>query len=157
MLVARGSGQFNQRMLEIVGQGGFLHDIGCIQLPKEIVCSPEDHLTTEQWHEMQQHPLLGLKMVENATSIPDEVKYIIYQHHEEPRGNGYPNKIKDSVIFQPAKIVALADAFSALISKRPSREAYSVEKAFEILHRVEGKYDRDLLKLFESIFIRQRT
>jgi putative nucleotidyltransferase with HDIG domain len=154
MFVAKACGQFNQRMLELVGQGGFLHDIGSIQLPKEIVCSPND-LNDEQWTEMRKHPQLGLKMVENARSIPDEVRYIIYQHHEEPHGRGYPNGIRGPVIYYPAKIVALADSFSALISKRPSRPAYTVEKAVEILQKAEGKYDREILKIFETIFVKQ--
>ncbi len=154
MFVAKGCGQFNQRTLEIVGLGGFLHDIGSIQLPKGIVCSP-DALTEDQWKEMRTHPQIGLKMVENAPSIPDEVRYIIYQHHEEPSGYGYPNGIRSPVIYYPAKIVALADAFSALISKRPSRPAYSVEKAGEIIRNSQGKYDRALLKVFETVFVRQ--
>jgi putative nucleotidyltransferase with HDIG domain len=82
MFIAKACGQFNQRMLEIVGQGGFLHDIGLIQLPRELIekTDPLPNLAEEY----KNHPQLGLKMVENASSIPDEVRYIIYQHHEQP-------------------------------------------------------------------------
>lgn len=153
MFIARASGQFNQRMLEIVGLGGFLHDIGCTQLGKDIVCSSTD-LTADQWKEMRQHPKVGLKMIESTSSIPDEVRYIVYQHHEEPSGHGYPNGIHGPVIYYPAKIVSLADGFSALISKRPFRPAYSVEQAIHILQSETGKYDRDLVKILASIFLR---
>lgn len=154
MFIAKASGQFNQRMLELVGMGGFLHDIGCTQLPKDIVCSPTE-LTQEQWAEMKNHPKIGMNMLANTSTIPDEVRYIVYQHHEEPGGRGYPNNLHGPVIYYPAKIVALADAFSALISKRPFRPAYSVEQAIHILQEGAGKHDRDLVRIMASVFLRQ--
>jgi putative nucleotidyltransferase with HDIG domain len=155
MFIARASGQFNQRTLELVGLGGFLHDIGCTQLPKEIVCSPEE-LTQEQWYQMHSHPQIGLKMIEKTQIIPDEVRYIIYQHHEEPGGQGYPNHLHGPVIYYPAKIVALADSFSALISKRPFRPAYGVNEAIKIIKDSPHKYDRELVKIVHSVFVLQQ-
>jgi putative nucleotidyltransferase with HDIG domain len=151
MFIARASGQFNQRMLELVGMGGFLHDIGSTQLPKEVVCSPTE-LTPDQWTEMRSHTTLGMKMLEATSGIPDEVRFIVYQHHEEPGGAGYPNGIRGPVIYYPAKIVALADAFSALISTRPFRPAYPVEKALQMIHQANGKFDRDLVAILISVF-----
>jgi putative nucleotidyltransferase with HDIG domain len=154
MLIARSTGLFNQRMLELIGMGGFLHDIGCTQLSKEVTCSPTE-LSSEQWSEMRQHPKIGLKMIENTALIPDEVRYIVYQHHEEPSGRGYPNALGTAVIFYPAKIVALADAFSALISKRPFRPAYSVEQALQIVKSESGKFDKDLIGQLHAIFAKE--
>lgn len=153
MFIARATGQFNKQMVELIGLGGFLHDIGCTQLPKEVVNSPTD-LTVEQWKLMHSHPKLGLKMIENTKTLPEEVRFIIYQHHEEPSGQGYPNGIRSSVIYYPAKIVALADTFSALISKRPFRPAYSVEEAIHIIEKATGKFDKDLVKMLPAIFLR---
>jgi len=152
MFIAKASGQFNSRMLEIVGLGGFVHDIGSTQLPKEIVCSPTD-LDQEQWAEMKGHAKLGLSMIEGTPNIPDEVRYIVYQHHEEPGGKGYPNGLHGPVIYYPAKIVALADAFSALISRRPFRPAFTVEQAIQILQNCPGKYDRELVKMLSTVFL----
>lgn len=154
MFLARASGQFNQRTLELVGLGGFLHDIGCTQLSKEVTCSPTE-LTALQWKEMHKHPKLGLKMLEGTPNIPDEVRYIVYQHHEEPSGRGYPNGLRGPVIYYPAKIVSLADAFSALISNRPFRPAYTVEQAVQILQTENGKHDRELVRILASVFLRQ--
>ena len=154
MFIAKASGQFNQRMLELVGFGGFLHDIGETQLPKEILYSTTE-LTAAQRTEMEAHPRMGLQMIEGTTSIPDEVRFIVYQHHEEPGGKGYPNGLHGPVIFYPAKIIALADAFSALISRRPGRPAYAVDQAIDILRSEENKYDRDLLRIMASNFLRQ--
>ena len=153
MFIARASGQFNQKTLELIGLGGFLHDIGLLHLPKEISCSPTD-LTPEQWKLMHAHPKMGLQMIENTQLIPDEVRYIVYQHHEEPGGNGYPNGIHGPVIYYPAKIVGLADSFAALISNRPFRAAYSIPEALDLIRKTPSKYDPDLVNVLVSLFSR---
>ena len=156
MFIAKASGQFNQRTLELVGMGGFLHDIGLTHVPKELVDSDKIY-EEEDRTTVQTHAQAGMKMLEQAESIPDEVRYIVYQHHEQPCGKGYPNGLHGSVIYYPAKIVALADSFSALISKRPYRPAYSVEQAIAILEgeTARGKYDRDLMTIVANVFLRQ--
>lgn len=151
MFLAKASGQATPKMLEVCGMGGFLHDVGLTLLPKEIVDSPTD-LTAAQWREMRSHPKLGLKMLEGLPNIPDEVRYIIFQHHEEPSGAGYPSGLRGSVIFFPAKIVGLADSFCALITKRPFREAYTIDQALGIIQHEVGKYDRDLVAILTNIF-----
>ena len=152
IFIGRALGQFNSQTLEWIGMGGFLHDIGCAQLSDEIVNSPID-LTDDQWDQMHTHPKLGLKMLETAASIPDEVRYIVYQHHEEPGGQGYPNGISAPVIYFPARIIGVADSFSALISKRPFRPAYSIPEALEIMRKQKGKYDQELVNLLSALFI----
>jgi putative nucleotidyltransferase with HDIG domain len=156
MFIAKASGQFNTRMLELVGLGGFLHDVGSTHISKTLLDSPKS-FEEEERSEMEEHPQHGMKMLEANTNIQDEVRYIVYQHHEQPGGKGYPNNLFGPVIYYPAKIVALADSFSALISKRPYRPAYSVEKAIEILRKgtEQGKFDRDLMEIVASVFLRQ--
>jgi len=152
MFIAKATGQVNQRTLELVGLGGFFHDIGYTQLPRELVYS-NGELSAEDWRRVRAHPKLGLNMLEHNKTIPDEVRYIVYQHHEEPGGQGYPNGLHSPVIYYPAKIVALADGFSALISKRPFRKAYSVEEAIRIIQEQPGKYDRELVKVMAQVFL----
>lgn len=156
MLLAKGTGQFDQRTLEIVGMGGFLHDIGCTQLPKEVVSSHTD-LTDEQWELMHAHPQMGLRLIENTPNLPNEVRHIVYQHHEEPGGKGYPNALPAGSIYYPAKIVALADGFSALISKRPFRPAHTVDQAFSILMKGGQKHDPELVRVMSAVFLRQAS
>lgn len=153
MFIAKASGQMNQKTLELVGLGGFLHDIGSIHLPKELVYASSD-LNAEENEQLKSHTKLGLQMLEKTPNIPDEVRYIVYQHHEQPNGKGYPNGLHGPVIYYPAKIVAIADAFSELISKRPFRAAYSVEKAIEFMQSESGKYDRELVKLLATVFLK---
>ena len=97
------------------------------------------------------HPALGLKMIEGTPGIPDEVRFIVYQHHEQPDGKGYPNGLHGKAIYYPATIVAIADSFSALISDRPFRPAFTVPQAFKILEENPGKYDRELVALLVAL------
>lgn len=154
LLLARSLGHFDTKTLEVIGLGGFLHDIGRTQLPKEVNESSTD-LTEEQWKTMKTHPKLGLDMIEVAHKVPEEVRFIIYQHHEQPGGEGYPNGLRGSAIYAPARVVALCDGFSALISDRPFRKAYTVPAALALMQSEVGKYDPNLLKVLGSIFVKQ--
>jgi putative nucleotidyltransferase with HDIG domain len=156
LFIAKASGQFNRQTLEFVGLGGFLHDIGSTQLSKDIVCSPEN-LDAREWGLIHEHPKIGLKMLEDTLGIPKEVRYIVYQHHEYPNGLGYPNQLAARSIYYPAKVVSLADSFSALISKRPFRQAYRVEDALRIIVSESGKFDPELVRIICSVFSQNNT
>lgn len=155
LLLARSLGYFDSKTLELVGLGGFLSDIGRTQLPAELNDSQRE-LTEEEWRVMRSHPKLGLKMLEKTDGVPDEVRYIVYQHHEQPGGSGYPNSIRGSVIYPLARIVSICDAFSALISKRPFRKAYTVAEAIKVMRTEHGKFDSDLLDALAKVFLQTR-
>ena len=155
ILLARATGHFNQQMLEMIALGGFLHDIGCTQVAQAILDSPSE-LGPQDWKEVRSHTKLGLQMIEKTPNIPDEVRYMVYQHHEEPDGSGYPNGLRSQAIYYPAKIVAVADAFSALISKRPYRPAFTVEQAVHVLQSNSGKHDPALIAMLATIFLRDK-
>jgi putative nucleotidyltransferase with HDIG domain len=153
LFIAKATGHFDRRTLEVMGMGAFLHDIGQTQLPKDAFDSTAQ-LTPEERDLMNQHPKLGLEMLQGATNVPEEVRYIIYQHHEEPTGKGYPNGLRGGAIYYPARVVALADTFSALVSKRPFRPAYTVEEAIEILRENKDKFDQNLVELLAAVILR---
>lgn len=156
MLIAKATGHFTQNALEQIALGAFLHDIGYTQISKEALSTPGEP-TPELWREIKSHPAVGLRMLENTSVIPKEVKYIIYQHHEQPGGLGYPNSLHSTVIYYPAKVVAIADGFSAMISKRPFRPAYTAEEALKTIRNEPGKYDSNLFEVVNSIFSRVHT
>jgi putative nucleotidyltransferase with HDIG domain len=156
LFIAKAAGIFDRETIEIIGLGGFLHDVGCTQVPEEIL-NCEAEYGPKEWGEMHKHPRLGLEMLSVCKHIPEEVRYIVYQHHEQLDGAGYPNAIGGTAIFPPVRIVALADAFSALISKRPHRPAFTAEAAIEILRKDPGKFDRTLVDLLASIIRRQKS
>lgn len=154
LLIAQSMGTYDEKTMEVIGLGGFLHDIGCTKISRLVAESP-DELSTDQWQEMKEHPRLGMKMIQDTPNIPEEVKYVVYQHHEYPSSKGYPNQLNDRVIYYPAKVVAVADSFSALISDRPFRKAYSVDDAIEIMKKEEDKFEQDIVDLLPSIFMRE--
>ncbi len=155
LFLAKAAGLKDPKILEICGVGGFLHDIGLTLLPQEIVDSPTE-FNAAQWRKMRLHPKLGVRMLETTPNVPDEVQYIILQHHESPDGLGYPNGLRGQVIFYPAKIVSIADSFCALITKRPYREAFNVEQALSIIQSESGKFDVELVQTLVSIFQEQK-
>lgn len=152
LFIGKATGQFDQKTLEEIGMGAFLHDIGCTQLPKDVIDCTTVY-TPDQRKTMEKHAKLGLQMLLETGNVPDPVKYIVYQHHEEPGGGGYPNRISSSKLYYPARVVALADAFSAMISKRPFRPAFTVEQAIKILREKKNKFDPKLVELLASIIL----
>ena len=151
IFLGKATGLLDPKTLNIVGLGGFLHDIGHSLIPNEINEAPRE-LTAAEWEVIKSHPKLGLDMLAESDNIPDEVKYIVYQHHEHPSADGYPNQLKAAAIYYPAKIVSIADSFSSLISKRPYRPAFTIPQALKVLQNDMHRYDKPLVELMTSIF-----
>lgn len=146
VILAKADGMTSDTNLKILGLGGFLHDVGVGQLTFD----PEDEeqLTPEQRREMNRHPELGRQLLDRVKGIRSEVLQIIMQHHEQPNGNGYPNGLRENDIYHPAKIVAISDTFTSLITKRSYRDAFSSSEAIAIMKESIGKFDKKLLNLF---------
>ena len=154
LLLARSSGQLHTDDLEIVGLGGFLHDIGHIASPRELLEAPRK-LTPDEFKILQGHVDEGIDRIKETMDLPREVIHIIYQHHEQPDGHGYPNGLKEKALSHPARFVQIADCFSALISTRPWRKAYTVPQAVRILLDEGEKHDRRLVALLSNLSIVQ--
>jgi HD-GYP domain-containing protein (c-di-GMP phosphodiesterase class II) len=156
LLLAKSMKLKSEKTLTTLGLGSLLHDIGMSMLTFD----PEakDELTSEERKELYQHPELGKRMVDSIKGVSPEVQMIIMQHHEQPNGRGYPNGLHDKQIYYLAKIVAIADSFSALISVRPYREeAFTPVKAIEVMVEDRGKFDIQLLDQFAKIFIQTKS
>lgn len=140
------------KALGAIGLGAMLHDLGMSQLE----FNPEDktELSPKEWREVKEHPQIGAKLLDALKGIVPEVRAIVLQHHEQPNGRGYPNGLRDTEIYLPAKIVSIADSFAALISPRPFREqSFSPLKAIEVMMEDRGKFSPKLLEKFASIFV----
>ncbi len=131
-----------------------MHDLGKIAIDDRILRKP-GKFTTQEFEEMKTHPEKGAMIVENLlTSIeePEFVKIacnVARYHHERFDGCGYPMKLKGTAIPFEARIMAIADVYDALVSKRCYKEAMSFADAFEII--VEGmgsQYDPSLRDCF---------
>ena len=127
--------------------GAYLHDIGKINVPQEILIS-EKKLTDEQWQLMKMHPTDGadiVRKIENFDTIAD----IVEQHHEKFDGSGYPNGKKGDELHYLARILTLADSFDAMTAKRPYQKSKTVEEAYaEILRCAGTQFDPELAKEF---------
>ena len=104
--------------------------------------------------QIEAHVRQGLEMIQECGQIPKEVGHIVYQHHESPDRSGLPNGLGRSSIYAPAMLVAVVDAWSALLSQVPGRRALSPEQAMAALHdeRLSGKHDAEALQLMRRVF-----
>ena len=125
-----------------------LHDIGKIGIPEHVLRKPT-MLSDDEWAIMKQHPAIGAdKVLEPNKSLHDLIPMVKF-HHEHVDGTGYPFGLKGDEIPLSARIVAIADAYHALISDRPYRKGLSVNKACEILKMGAGtQWDKELIRQF---------
>lgn len=136
---------------ETLGLASQLHDVGKVGIPDSIVLNSR-LLTEDERLTMQGHTEDGFKMLMGSNSPLLKLGSLIaLSHHERFDGNGYPNHLVGTTIPLEARIVAIADVFDALRSKRAYKRAYSLQESFEILrNRRRAQLDPELLDLFIS-------
>ncbi len=111
--------------LRVLNIGGMFHDIGKIGIPDTIL-SKKGKLSDSEYEEIKKHPIIGKQIIANSTIFRDIVP-IVYSHHERYDGEGYPQGIKGKRIPFLARIVAVADAFDAMTSKRSYRDELDLD------------------------------
>lgn len=117
-----------------------MHDIGKIGIPDGILLKP-GKLNPQEFRNMQEHARIGYEILKDSPSQYLQMGAIIaYGHHEKFDGQGYPNGLAGEAIPLPARIVAVADVFDALTSKRPYKRAWSVQDAVEFLQTQQGRH-----------------
>jgi putative two-component system response regulator len=126
-----------------------MHDIGKIGIPDLILRKP-GKLDDDEWRVMQTHATIGADIIgEHPSGVLHLAHQIALEHHEKFDGSGYPQGLVGEQIHLAARIVAIADVFDALTSVRPYKQAWSSEKAFELLREQRGKhFDPRLVDLF---------
>ena len=128
-----------------------LHDVGKLALPDEILEKPSA-LTSHEWQSVVQHPRIGQVILEQAAAIRDAVPIVLH-HHERFGGQGYPFGLRGEEIPLGARIVALADAYDAMIEDRPYKRAIGHAAAIDELRRHAGtQFDPDLVEAFVELF-----
>ena len=127
----------SERALEALYRGGIIHDIGKIGVPDSILLKPGP-LDSEEMALMRRHPLIGESIVKPLRSAAALLP-IIRHHHEHFDGTGYPDGLAGRAIPHLARIVAVCDAYDALITDRPYRKAKTPEDAVAVLVDGAGK------------------
>lgn len=146
----------DDRYLDLLTKSAPLHDIGKVAVPDSILMKP-GRLTPEECEEMKRHVTYGRDIIARSeTSLGEEsflglAREIAYSHHEKWDGSGYPEGRVNSHIPLPGRMMAIADVYDALISKRVYKPPFPHEKAFRII--LEGKgvhFDPDLVDIFQA-------
>ncbi|MFH0974981.1 MAG: HD domain-containing phosphohydrolase [Spirochaetota bacterium] len=126
-----------------------LHDVGKIGIRDSILNKP-GKLTQDEWEIMKTHSTIGYEILKSTESpFLKSGAVIAKMHHEKFDGTGYPNGLRGSQIHLFGRIVAVADVFDALMTRRPYKEPWPFEKAIELLFEEKGKhFDPDIVDLF---------
>ncbi len=133
-----------------------LHDIGMIGVSDDIIYKVEK-LNDDDWTEIKNHIKHGVRILEDIKQLRDVVEIIKY-HHEYYNGNGYPAGLQGENIPLGSRIIAIADAYDAMVSTRAYRPARSPEQAVEILHNMRGiQFDPYLVEVFDSVIDEARA
>ncbi len=103
--------------------GAYLHDVGKVRVPREILCKPGP-LTRDEFAVVQMHPIWGIELLAGV-EFPWDLKSIIRWHHERYDGTGYPDRLRGEEIPRSAQIVGIADVYDAMTTTRPYRPAFS--------------------------------
>jgi putative nucleotidyltransferase with HDIG domain len=132
--------------LEGCATGALLHDIGKSRIDPRIL-SKKGPLDEDEWNLVKKHPEWGVDLLREAEGISDAARTICLQHHEKLDGTGYPYGLTRDHIHPFARISCIADAFDALTSNRPFREAVDAASALRIMKReMSRKVDKKALK-----------
>ncbi len=143
--------------IELLVRAAPLHDIGKIGV-SDLILKKQGKLTIEEFDIMKTHASEGGKIVRNVMHDMENEDYINMAaqvaegHHEKWNGSGYPNGISGEDIPLCARIMAIADVFDALVSKRCYKDAFSFDKAFKIIEESSGThFDPTLAEIFLKI------
>ncbi len=140
----------NQRQVEQIRVAGLLHDVGLLNVPDDIINKP-GQVTAEELRVLMQHPQLGAQMFRPIHALK-EICDILENHHECWDGTGYPRGLKGEEIPLAARIVAIVDAYHAMISDRPYRPSMSRDKARRVLRNGAGtQFDPFLVDIFLAV------
>lgn len=124
------------KMIEDVRAIGYIHDIGKINVPAELLSKPSK-LSKAEMALIRDHAQGGYDILVDS-SLPFEYAKAVYQHHERLDGSGYPNGSKGSEILMESHILIVADVVEAMISHRPYRPAKSIQQALEEITKNRG-------------------
>lgn len=152
LAVAREMGLPEERMLDIE-RGALLHDVGKIGVPDSVLRKPNS-LNKMEWEAMQKHPLLAGLMVSKVGFLEGAMPILLY-HHERYDGSGYPFGLAGDKIPLEARIFAVVDAYDALTSDRPYRQATSPQEALAEIEANAGiQFDPHVVESFAAVLSR---
>ena len=137
--------------IDLVRTIGYIHDIGKISIPAEILVKP-GNLSWLEFEMIKIHAFKAYEML-NKAHLPKIICDAVYQHHERCDGSGYPQGLTDSEICEEAKIMIVADVVEAMVSHRPYRPALGLETALNEIREQAGRlYNTEVVKACIRLF-----
>jgi putative two-component system response regulator len=142
----------DQELINDITLSGLLHDIGKIGVPDNILNKP-DKLSAVEFEIIKRHPLIGEEICLPIKSF-EKVREIIRHHHEKLNGTGYPDGLKGTEISLGSRIIAVADIYDALTSRRSYRNQISHENSIKILKEsaLKNEIDKEVVDVFLGYF-----
>jgi HD-GYP domain-containing protein (c-di-GMP phosphodiesterase class II) len=143
----------SQRDSRMLGSAALFIDLGMTRIPEDIYFKTGD-LTPEEWETTKKHPLIGMQMLKRTSMLPAEAIQLVREHHENADGSGYPEGLPLNRQHPWTRILRLVDAYDALTTYRPYRQAQSPFAALKCLQKQEGPYGAVFEKHTVKDFIR---
>ena len=135
---------------DLLRKAGELHDIGKLAVHDHIL-NKAGALTADEWEIIRRHPVTGAEALK-PVCFPEIIMTSIYSHHERPDGQGYPQQLQGDQISIFAQIIAVADAYDAMTTNRPYRQAMDKKSALEELRRHVGtQFHADVVWAFVGL------
>ena len=140
----------NEKTTDLIYYAGLLQNIGKITLPEKIFAT-NGKLSSDELQKIKNHTNVGVNLLMNINFLSEVVPYITYQS-ERVDGSGTPEGLKGQSIPLGSRIIAVADAYSAMTSDRPFRKAMDSNKALEIItSETDTKWDKDVVNALQSV------
>jgi HD-GYP domain-containing protein (c-di-GMP phosphodiesterase class II) len=140
-----------ERHLVELGVGLFLHDIGKLAIPDEVL-RKRGPLDEGEWGWMRRHPQLGFEMLQRSVTIGPRAKSVVLSHHERWDGKGYPSGLAGGQISQFARIGGVADVFDAVTSSRPYAQAAPQNVGVQVILEGSGTaFDPEVVEVFGEV------
>ncbi|MBR6328714.1 MAG: HD-GYP domain-containing protein [Lachnospiraceae bacterium] len=148
--IAKLSGKSPEECEEIY-YAALLHDVGKIGVSESII-NKAGRLTDEEYEEIKKHPVFGAQILHSISEYPNLIIGAAHYHHERYDGKGYPERLKGEDIPEIARIIAVADAYDAMTSKRSYRETIPQQKAREEIVKGSGtQFDPKFAKVMQHL------
>lgn len=135
-----------------LGVGGFLHDLGKIKLPSKLL-NKKEKLKQEEFKKIARHPVYTYELLKNEDKISIASKRAVLEHHENYDGSGYPRGLTGNELHLFSKIVAIADTYDAITSKRAFKDSNKPYEAMKAIISNSGKrFDPEIVSKFLKFF-----
>ena len=142
--------KLEETIIRDLALGAFLHDIGKIKVPDEVLHKP-GKLTDEEYALMKEHVNYGVTVLNETPGLPEVINEVVSQHHERIDGNGYPNGLSNNDVTLYGRMIAIVDSYDAMTAERVYKSGMHPIKAFKILTtNAPSSYDEGLVEKFIS-------